>query len=153
MKLRKISGLDPRIQEAIEKFRSMAPSKAFDACKLTSANFTRLLINDGMDAKWVQLSGAPEGLEPIGKWADIDRIHWIHYVTKVGGLYIDWTASQFGDDDSVPSLSVRGSGWNREHDVTDSLNGYLSAIDEGIAESLIAILAESNQIRRLRRLL
>ncbi len=150
MKLRKISGLDPKIQEAIEKFRSMAPSEAFDACKITSAKFTDLLKSDGMDARWVQISGAPDGLEPMGKWANIDRRHWIHYLTRVGGLYIDWTASQFGDDDSVPSLSVRGSGWDKEYDVTDSLEDYLSAIDEDVAMALMAILVESRQIKPLR---
>lgn len=137
MKLRDISGLDPRIQEVIEAFRPIAPSKAFDACKEASAQFTEFAQEHDLDARWIQLGGGPADLKPEGRWADIPRQHWIHYVTKIGVAYVDWTASQFGDGDSVPSISVHGSGWDKEYDVTDALDEFLSGIDEELAESLM----------------
>jgi hypothetical protein len=140
VKLRDLSGLDPRIQEVIEAFRPIAPSRAFDACKETSAQFTEFAQEYHLDARWFQLGGGPADLKPEGRWADIPRQHWIHYVTKIDTAYVDWTASQFGDGDSVPSISIHGSGWDKEYDVTDALDEYLSGIDEELAESLMESL-------------
>jgi hypothetical protein len=136
MRINGLSGLSTGVLRVIEGFRDFVPGDSFDACKQTSAQFTQFAMEQGLDARWINLVGGPDDLEPQGPWAEIDRQHWIHYVTKVpGDVYVDWTASQFGDSESVPSLSL-GSGWDREYDVTDALDEYLAGLDEALAEDL-----------------
>lgn len=140
MKISGLSGLDAKLLKAIEEFRGFVPDEGFDACKQTSAQFTQFAIEYGLNARWINLCGGPSDLRPQGSWVDMPRQHWIHYVTKVGKVYVDWTASQFGDSSSSPSLSIDSTGWDREYDVTDALEDYLSELDETLEEDFLGAL-------------
>lgn len=91
---------------------------SFDRCRSTSTKFSALLREHGFECEVVQWAeGGPTSLEEHPRWATIPPAFRIHYVTKVNGSYVDWTAKQFDPTLPCPAFytSHEDAGWREEH--------------------------------------
>lgn len=106
------------------------PEGAFDRCKVTSAVYTERLLDDGVEAEWVQVVGPtreyPDAHEP---WREVPLDWWQHYVTRVtredGTVeYVDWTHRQFEPDTEWPlieSADVFEARWTDVYELSEDV--------------------------------
>ena len=125
------SGLRSRFAQllpAAVRRKASTQTGSFDTCKHTSAQVVRKAQQAGFDARWVQLAGAPAWpayQDCDRRWDRIpERDLWVHYVAKIDGVYVDFSARQFDPTADVPTVSTR-HGWDREYDITDAVDEFL----------------------------
>lgn len=104
---------------------------SFDTCKPRSAEAVRAALEEGRDARWVQLAGlvapSPDADE---RWAEVDPRGRIHYVAVIDGEVHDHAPRQFWPDSPAVLVCDEESylrRWASSYDITDALEGYLAA--------------------------
>lgn len=113
------------------------PAGAFNRGKATSAIYTERLLDDGVDAEWVQVVGPtreyPAAHEP---WHEVPVESWQHYVTRVtredGSVeYVDWTHRQFEPDTEWPLVEpadVFEARWTDVYDLPENVTRRFARI-------------------------
>lgn len=85
------------------------PQGAFDQCYAASATLVHDLRAAGIEGVQCKLSGylgepqLPDNLNAL-LWAQLGPSCWVHFVVRVGDLYIDITARQFRPDNPCPMV-------------------------------------------------
>lgn len=82
---------------------------AFGQCGVMARRFALAALDHGRPAEVVRLDGAPEGqafprAHPV--YQAEARELWVHHVTRVGGLRVDWTARQFDPEAAFPLVAL-----------------------------------------------
>lgn len=106
----------PEITDFVPGRTVEQPALAFNSCKAVSASFVEWARRHDLDASLVQLEGSPEYPDAFSPWKEIPRERRLHYVAKIGDLYVDWTARQFCPDAPVPLVTTE-SGWDKEFEI------------------------------------
>lgn len=71
------------------------PDEAMGRCDVITDLFVAFLAERGIEAHAVETTARTLGLVALNRYgAEIDDAE--HYVARVGNVYVDWTASQFG---------------------------------------------------------
>lgn len=93
------------------------PAVAYNACWAFTDDFTRFARHYGLKAERVLIAW------PYLDEEDSNQLARKHFVTKVGGIFVDWAANQFSSpgEDSFPIPYV-----------ANDLCGYMAWIDEAV---------------------
>jgi hypothetical protein len=105
-----LSGFEPEVD--VE-----TPALAFDSCKAVSEQFVTWACGRGLQAEMVQLAGSPDFADALPEWWLVPADMRLHYVVRVGSVYVDWTARQFDPEAPVP-LVTTSHGWRNEYEAT-----------------------------------